>query len=166
MYLSNPSVKALLIDSYLSAELASAEQAAIWEKAKWECWHVAPKDIQLSSLLRPLILLSSSLLAADDLASDITEKREAIKLPLTFYKKKKKNPLHDLHLHGLLPLCSFMVAKMSFSSQSPIPICVPQITLLSKLSRCLPISTHFQGESILSYNFSKSVSLNDLFLES
>lgn len=91
MYLSNPSVKALLIDSYLSAELASAEQAAIWEKAKWECWHVAPKDIQLSSLLRPLILLSSSLLAADDLASDITEKREAIKLPLTFYKKKKKS---------------------------------------------------------------------------
>lgn len=92
MYLSNPSVKALLIDSCLSAELASVEQAAIWEKAKWECWHVAPKDyIQLSSLLRPLILLSSSLLAADDLVSDITEKREAIKLPLTFYKKKSSN---------------------------------------------------------------------------
>ena len=80
MYLSNPSVKALLTDSCLSAELAPVEQAAIWEKAKWECWPVAPKDyIQLSSLLKPLILLSSSLLAADDLASDITEKREAIK---------------------------------------------------------------------------------------
>ena len=80
MFPSNPSVKALLTDSYLSAELAPVDQAAIWEKAKWECWHVAPKDyIQLPSLLKPLILLSSSLLAADDLASDITEKREAIK---------------------------------------------------------------------------------------
>ena len=82
MYLSDPSVKVLLIDiSCLSARPAPGEVAAIREKAKWECWHVAPKHYisTLSSLLKPLILLSSSLLAADDLSSDITEKREDTK---------------------------------------------------------------------------------------
>lgn len=69
---SSPSVKLLLIViSCLSDGPAQEELAAIWEKAKCECWHMAAKHSIsiLSSLLKPLILLPSSLLAADDLAS-------------------------------------------------------------------------------------------------
>lgn len=60
-------------------------------------------------------------------------------------------------------LSSFMLAKMSFSSQSPAPPCVLWIPLLSNISNGLPIYTDSQGESIQFYGFSKFVSSAGLF---